>query len=116
MNTSPLLNHAVKVRAKNVELRNKITQVRHDVELIEKDVSALKAVHDDLVEQCRRLRDKQTDANQNLALEECRKQFHSYIHDIEGYLANKQWNAAAPLPLPGRTRSLLALTSTASSL
>jgi uncharacterized coiled-coil DUF342 family protein len=91
-NTSPLLNHAVKTRAKNVELRKKITQLENDIQLIENDISALTNTYDDLAEQCQILREKQTDKNKDLILEDDQKQFNNYIHDIEKYLDSKQWN------------------------
>ncbi len=92
-NKSPLLNHAIRVRAKNVELRKKITQLENDIQLIEKDISTITNTYDDLVEQCQNLRDKQTDKKKDLLLEEYQTQFNNYIHDIENYLNNKQWNS-----------------------
>ncbi|CAF4448287.1 unnamed protein product, partial [Adineta steineri] len=59
--TSPLLNHAVRIRAKNVELRKKITQLESDIQLITKDISSLTNTYDDLVEQCQVLRENQTE-------------------------------------------------------
>lgn len=90
-NTSPLLNHAIKTRAKNVELRQKISQLKIDIESIEKDISILSNTYDNLVEQCQILREKQTDKNNDLLLDEYQKEFQNYIHDIENYINNKQW-------------------------
>lgn len=88
---SPLLNRAIGTRAKNVELRQKITQLQTDIHSIEKDISTLTVTYDDLVEQCRILREKQTDKSQEALREESEKDFRQYIHDIETYLNNKQW-------------------------
>ncbi len=90
-NTSPLLNHAIKTRAKNVELRKKINQLQTDIQSIEKDISILTNTYDNLVEQCQILREKQTEKKKDLLLEEYQKEFHNYIHDIENYMNNKQW-------------------------
>jgi hypothetical protein len=88
--TSPLLNHAIKTRAKNVELRKKITQLQTDIQSIENDISTLTNTYDHLVEQCQILREKQTDTKKDLLLEESQKEFHNYIRDIENYINNKQ--------------------------
>jgi uncharacterized coiled-coil DUF342 family protein len=90
-NTSPLLNYAIKTRAKNVELRTKIAQLQSDIQSIEKDISTLTDTYDNLVEQCQILREKQTDKTKEFLLEEYHKEFHQYIHDIEKYVNNKQW-------------------------
>ncbi|CAF1282818.1 unnamed protein product [Adineta steineri] len=90
--TSPLLNHAVRTRAKNVELRKKITQLESDIQLITKDISSLTNTYDDLVEQCQVLRENQTEKKKDLLLEECQTQFNNYIQDIQNYLNNKQWD------------------------
>ncbi|UJR26104.1 hypothetical protein I4U23_007450 [Adineta vaga] len=94
-NTSPLLNHAMRVRTKNVELRKKITQLENDIQLIEKDISTLTITYDNLVDQCQILHEKQTDKKKDLLLEQYQNQFNNYIHDIENYLNNKQWNISA---------------------
>jgi uncharacterized coiled-coil DUF342 family protein len=94
-NTSPLSNHAIKVREKNVELRKKISQLENEIQSVEKDILTLTNTHDDFVEQCQSLREKQTDAKKDLLLEEYEKQFHNYIHDIENYLNKKQWNISS---------------------
>jgi len=88
--TSPLLNHAIKTRAKNVELRKKITQLQTDIQSIENDISTLTNTYDNLVEQCQILREKQTDTKKDLLLEESQKEFQNYIRDIENYINNKQ--------------------------
>lgn len=90
--TSPLLSHATRVRAKNVELRKKIAQLESDIQMIEKDIASLTSTHDDLVGQCQTLREKQTDQTKALQLEEYQSQFNAYIHGIETYLNTKQWN------------------------
>ena len=89
--TSPLLNHAIRTRAKNVELRKKIALLQADIQSIEKDISTLTMTYDDLVEQCQVLREKQTDKTKDLLLDESEKQFQNYIHDVENYLNSKQW-------------------------
>jgi uncharacterized coiled-coil DUF342 family protein len=89
--TSPLLNHAIRTRAKNVELRKKIAQLQTDIQSIENDISTLTHTYDDFVEQCRILREKQTDKSKDFLLEESQKEYHNYIHDIENYLNTKQW-------------------------
>jgi uncharacterized coiled-coil DUF342 family protein len=93
--TSPLLNHAIRTRAKNVELRKKISQLQTDIQSIEKDISTLTLTYDDLVEQCRILREKQTDKTKDFLLEESEKEFQNYIHDIENYLNTKQWKISS---------------------
>ena len=80
------------IREKNVELRKKIALLENNIQLIQRDISALTNTYDDLVEQCRILREKQIDKKTDLLLEEYRKQFNEYIHDIENYLNNKEWN------------------------
>ncbi|CAF0722671.1 unnamed protein product [Rotaria sp. Silwood1] len=95
INASPLLNHAIKIRGKNVELRKKITLLQNDIQLIEKDILTLTNTYDDLVEQCQILREKQTDRKKDLLLEEYQNKFNDYIHDIENYLNNKEWNISS---------------------
>jgi uncharacterized coiled-coil DUF342 family protein len=90
-NTSPLLHHAVRIRANNVELRNKIVQLQNEVKIIENNVLKLKETYDNLAEQCQILRHQQTDVKQNLLYEECQRQFDCYIEDIDHYLTNKTW-------------------------
>ncbi|CAF0804291.1 unnamed protein product [Adineta ricciae] len=110
--TSPLLNHAMRVRAKNVELRKKIAQLESDVQFVEKDILTLTHTYDDLAEQCQVLREKQTDKKKDLLLQQCQTQFDHYINDIENYILNKQWN----LPIIEKTSVLSPkLTSTISS-
>jgi hypothetical protein len=89
--TSPLLNHAIQIRAKNVELRKKITQLQTDIQSIENDISTITNTYDNLVEQCQILREQQTDKKKDLLLNEYQKEFNNYIHDIENYVNNKQW-------------------------
>ena len=81
-NTSPLLNHAMRIRAKNVELRKKIAQLESDVQFVEKDITTLTHAYDDLAEQCQVLREKQTDKKKDLLLQQCQTQFDHYINDI----------------------------------
>ncbi|CAF4189166.1 unnamed protein product, partial [Rotaria sordida] len=95
MYASPLLNHAIKIRGKNGELRKKITLLQNDIQLIEKDILTLTNTYDDLVEQCGILREKQTDRKKDLLLEEYQNKFNAYIHDIENYLNNKEWNISS---------------------
>lgn len=92
INPSPLLNYAVKIRGKNVELRKKIASLQNEIQSIEKDTLTLTNTYEDLVEQCRALREKQTDRTKDLLLEEYQKQFNAYICDIEHYINNKEWN------------------------
>lgn len=89
--TSPLLNHAIKTRSKNVELRQKITQLQIEIQSIENDISLLTNTYDDLVEQCQILREKQTDKTKDFLLEEYQNEYQNYLHDIENYIHNKQW-------------------------
>lgn len=92
-NTSPLLNHAVKIRAKNVELRKQITQLQSDIQSIDNEISTLTKTHENLLEQCQILREKQTDDQKHLLLEQYETEFKNYIHDIENFINNKQWNS-----------------------
>lgn len=92
INTSPLLNHAIKIRGKNVELRKKITAIQNDIQSIENDILTLTNTYDDLVEQCQVLREKQTDSKKDLLLGEYQEQFNTYLHDIENYINSKEWN------------------------
>ena len=94
-NTSPLLNHAMRIRAKNVELRKKIAQLESDIQFVENDISTLTHTYDDLAKQCQVLREKQTDTKKDLLLQQCQTQFDHYINDIENYILNKQWNLPA---------------------
>ncbi|CAF2358506.1 unnamed protein product [Rotaria sp. Silwood2] len=95
INGSPLLNHAIKIRGKNVELRKKIALLQNDIQLIEKDILTLTNTYDDLVEQCRVLHEKQTDRKKDSLLEEYQNKFNNYIHDIENYINNKEWNISS---------------------
>lgn len=93
--TSSLLNHAMRTRTKNMELRQKIAQLQTEVHNLEKDISSLTMTYDDLVEQCRILREQQTDENKQFLLKQSEKDFHQYIQDIENYIKNKQWKTSS---------------------
>ena len=92
---SPLLDHAIRIRAKNVELRQKIVQLQVDVHSLEKDISTMTVTHDDLVEQCRILREQQTEQNKELLFEQSEKDFRQYIQDIADYINNKSWKPSS---------------------
>ena len=95
MHVSPLLNYAIRIRERNVELRRQIASLQNDIQVIEKDISRLSHTYDDLVEQCRILREKQTDRQKDTLLEEYQKQFNEYVYDVENYLNNKEWNLSS---------------------
>lgn len=85
---SPLLDHAIRIRAKNVELRQTIAQLQADIHNLEKDISTITVTHDDLAEQCRILREQQTE---ELSSKQSEKDFHQYIQDITDYIDTKSW-------------------------
>ena len=87
--TSSILDHAVKIRAKNVELRKNVSQLRSDIKTMEDEMLQMQVTHDELFAQCQVLREKQTDANHTAQLEAYRRQFDSWIQDIGNYLTHK---------------------------
>lgn len=89
MNSSPLLNQALAVRSKNVELRKKISDIQQNIDAMEKDIAQLQKKHDDLLAQCQSLREKQNNAQQKALIVECQRQFENYIREIDEYISNK---------------------------
>jgi uncharacterized coiled-coil DUF342 family protein len=92
---SPLLDHAIRIRAKNVELRQKIVQLQADIHNLEKDISTMTVTQDDLVEQCRILREQQTEQNKEFLFEQSEKDFRQYIQDIADYINTKSWKPSS---------------------